>query len=473
MPAKKHAKSVNGGNRTSFAPAYPPMKFHAVLSTRTQAILQVYAFLLLAAGPLSAMTITQLRSLPYIESLSNLDSVLFAAGFASLVAFVILWIRYPRMTQGANYRILVAFGGAEIGLLALTTSDRIASDLEVSELTLVCTSILILGVFKPPLLSHLNFVVRCIAIFVSGLLILYFFGRVSQFVSNLQASPPALGASAVLGGLDSLFPVNTLAFGVLGILLLVRGLTTHARTEQKVYTALGICSTLVSDSRILTAVAIAVICMLIVGARLSWRRIWLLRPYVAAGLIVLLLASLALQTRAVFELDQFRSQASSTTEQVTQPEGRLRSLANEGLTGRLDIWTVHWRGIREDPWSLRGAGSAGVISNVDRIVARDNLPTRVDHYAAHNLGLETWHRFGLLGIVLVTILLGASFLLAWRAFKGSGQLFGLGLCFSIVLIGLTEHALAWVEVTTSVMVLNLASFWSFQEIRRQTRQRHG
>jgi O-antigen ligase len=93
-------------------------------------------------------------------------------------------------------------------------------------------------------------------------------------------------------------------------------------------------------------------------------------------------------------------------------------------TGRLDLWTVGWRMVEEEPLQGVGAGNfpvssvhyllqPGAIERADYIVGSPKV--------AHNTYLELWAELGIVGLVLFLILAGSCLYAALRAARSFGR----------------------------------------------------
>jgi O-antigen ligase len=151
----------------------------------------------------------------------------------------------------------------------------------------------------------------------------------------------------------------------------------------------------------LVSLAVAVAAFLVVGAR--WR---------GRFLLVVLAVALA-------GVGYFSYVASSETRSHVSTVG--------SGTGRLDLWTVGWRMVEEEPLHGVGAGNfpvssvhyllqPGAIERTDYIVGEPKV--------AHNTYLELWAELGLVGLILFLILAGFclfSALKAARSFARQGD----------------------------------------------------
>lgn len=142
----------------------------------------------------------------------------------------------------------------------------------------------------------------------------------------------------------------------------------------------------------LVALAVAVAAFLLVGAR--WR-----------GRFLLVVAAVAVAGVGYFNY-------------VASPEIRSH-VSNVGSgTGRLDLWTVGWRMVEEEPLHGVGAGNfpvssvhyllePGAIERADYIVGSPKV--------AHNTYLELWAELGIVGLALFLCVAGFCLLSALRA----------------------------------------------------------
>jgi O-antigen ligase len=142
----------------------------------------------------------------------------------------------------------------------------------------------------------------------------------------------------------------------------------------------------------IVSLAVAVIAFLIVGAR--WR-----------GVFLVVVAAVTLAGVGFFTY-------------FASPEIKSHVSTVGSGTGRLDLWTVGWRMVEQEPIHGVGAGNfpvtsvhyllqPGAIERADYIVGRPKV--------AHNTYLELWAELGIVGLVLFLVLAGFCLVAALKA----------------------------------------------------------
>jgi putative inorganic carbon (HCO3(-)) transporter len=148
----------------------------------------------------------------------------------------------------------------------------------------------------------------------------------------------------------------------------------------------------------LVALAVAMIAFLIVGAR--WR-----------GRLALVVVAVVLVGVGYYNF-------------AASPEIRSHVSTVGSGTGRLDLWTVGWRMVEDEPLQGVGAGNfpvssvhyllqPGAIERADYIVGSPKV--------AHNTYLELWAELGIVGLALFVILAGSCLYAALRAARSFGR----------------------------------------------------
>jgi O-antigen ligase len=151
----------------------------------------------------------------------------------------------------------------------------------------------------------------------------------------------------------------------------------------------------------LVSLAIALAAFLVIGAR--WR-----------GRVLVIVAAVALAGAAYFSY-------------LASPEIKAHVSTVGSGTGRLDLWTVAWRMVEQEPLHGVGAGNfpvssvhyllqPGAIERADYIVGVPKV--------AHNTYLELWAELGIVGLILFLFVVGFclySALKAARSFARQGD----------------------------------------------------
>lgn len=144
----------------------------------------------------------------------------------------------------------------------------------------------------------------------------------------------------------------------------------------------------------------------------------------------------------------------------TTPQGFVAQALNQ----RTDIWAEHWRLVSADPWRIFGRSSAEMMEKLNINLKNRRASALPPNFgSAHNLLLDTWHRFGLLGFGLLGTLLIASSMLAWRAYRNARFFPGIGFLVGILTLSITDTVLSWSEISASVFLWNFILFWAWAE----------
>jgi hypothetical protein len=126
--------------------------------------------------------------------------------------------------------------------------------------------------------------------------------------------------------------------------------------------------------------------------------------------------------------------------------------ATSALSGRNEIWQFHWKQIMQNPLSILGEDSAQILRSLGLDQDRPGESSS-PMQSAHNMILDHWHRFGLLGLGLLASLILNSFLVV--VFAAAKYLNPLGIAFlgAILVLGVSDVIFSWTELTSGVMLL--------------------
>lgn len=369
-------------------------------------------------------------------------------GLAQLIVYVIgvalglvLWRQCPARTPARG--LLRAFLILALAMWVLEAGRQWAAGTWVNPVWLTVPLLLVLVWRKPPSPVEAASVLTGMAIVVLGAvavsLVLEVTGVAQSWYAVTESEVLREGDRATYWlplaeplGLEGRwagpFPHPNMA-GPVGGLLIVVGLCRRGWLQAALLAG-GLSVLLLTSSR--TSLVGALAAVIVVGlAALVWdrRRSWV-QWSVLAGTPVALLLMLA----------QSLTYTGTTT--TLGVSGQLSS-----ATGRSTIWPVYADLWMESPWT----GVPDAV--IGKAIADGRLPAWAEH--AHNLGLDSLVKFGVLGAVLVVGTLLVAGLMAVRA-AAQGARVGIGLIFVILGCALTESLVFWRLWAVSTMILFLA-----------------
>jgi O-antigen ligase len=126
---------------------------------------------------------------------------------------------------------------------------------------------------------------------------------------------------------------------------------------------------------------------------------------------------------------------------------------NPTLSSRTFIWSEFIALIQANP--ISGWGSAALIHSEVTWTFPWGEARTVHGSDAHNLLLDAWARYGLVGVLVVAGIIVTALLLAIRGYQ-SGHAVGPALIVMTLVIGITEHNVWWGSPGTAILILVLS-----------------
>jgi len=223
-----------------------------------------------------------------------------------------------------------------------------------------------------------------------------------------------------------------------------RGLFSTKNELGRVATLTAVFWLLLALARPRRAVSWAVFTTALVAIDRSQSRTSLIVVLALAALIAALPALRARGELAVASASFLAIVLGSVTYWLLEHPGRALAVVNasETLTGRTAIWSAVWRMIKSHFWFGYGYGGFWRGLGGPSAIVWAEVGSTPPH--AHNGFLDTWLDVGAIGVVLVAVSLGTTFVLAWLAMRRSeslAQAWPLVFVVFLLLFNLTESAL--------------------------------
>lgn len=401
---------------------------------------------------------------------------IFALGvLITLSVFII----YPRVLESRSNWPTWLLLASVLGLWILAFRDALISGFPISKTSFWIPFVIVLLVLKPPNASDLMKGVKVVVALVWLLL----FGDLLILTANEigKTQTPAsiwLFMQSLMDGTwqPGFLPVG-MNLAVLGILALCLAFSRGYEVPFTSTAVLGLLLVILSGSR--SSYLAAIVAIIIVQST------WIVRrhtgvskqqtlsvvPAILVLFLVFVVSSLTLVNTRTNDQNQLgRSPESSVAfaEQVPPKDLLATPKANQvvpqigypeysdtassALSGRNEIWQFHWNQIMQNPTSILGEDSAQILNSLgldhDR-PGESSSPMQ----SAHNMILDHWHRFGLLGLALLaSTILNSSLIVVSAATKNRNPL-GVGFVAAILILGISDVIFSWTELTSGVMLL--------------------
>ena len=372
------------------------------------------------------------------RSIEVVQLIVYVTGLA---LGLVLWRHCP--ARSAARGLLRVFLALALALWVLEAGRQWVAGVWVNPVWLAVPLLLILVWRKPPAPVEATAVITGMAVVVLGSVAVALALEVAGVAQSwytvtesevLRAGDratywlPLAGPLGLEGRWAGPFPHPNMA-GPVGGLLIVVGMCRRGWLQASLLVG-GFAVLLLTSSRTSIVGALAAV-IVVVLASLVWDRP---RSRVQWSVLVGTPAALVLM------LAQSLTYTGTTTSLGVS--GQLAS-----ATGRSTIWPVYADLWLDSPWT----GVPDAV--IQQAIAAGRLPAWAEH--AHNLGLDSLVRFGILGALLVVGALVVAGLLAVRAAAG-GVRVGIGLLFVVVGCALTESLVFWRLWAISTIILFLA-----------------